>query len=53
MTIADKEVIGEGNYDDYTIPKVSLGIFIENAIRKNIDDKGDSGWLVRNCQLAN
>ena len=44
MTIVDKEVIGEGSYDDYVISKVSLGIF---------DDKGDSGWLLKNCQLAN
>ena len=52
MTIVDKEVIGEGNLDDYPIPNVSLGIFIENAIKKNIDNKGDGQWLVRNCQLV-
>ena len=46
MSIVDREVIGEGCSDGYTIPELSLGNFVENIFRKNIENKGDGSWLV-------
>lgn len=47
MSIVDREVIGEGYSDGYSIPELSLGNFVENIFRKNIEAKGDGNWLVK------
>nr|CAH0112561.1 unnamed protein product [Daphnia galeata] len=45
MPIFDGELIGEGVDDNFVIPDVPLGIYIENSIRKNVNQYGDCNWL--------
>ena len=46
MPIVDGELIAEGVDDNFVVPDVPLGIYIENSIRKNVTQYGDSNWLV-------
>ncbi len=46
MPIVDGELVGEGVDDNFVIPDVTLGIYIENSIRKNVTQYGDCNWLV-------
>ncbi len=48
MPIVDGELTGEGAVDRRVVfADVSLGIYIENCIRKNLAQYGDCNWLVR------
>jgi hypothetical protein len=49
MPIVDRELIRQRiPYDESTIRKFPLGIFIEKAIQKNVlDEQGDGKWLVK------
>ncbi len=46
MPIVDGELVGEGVDDNFVVPDVPLGIYIENSIRKNVNQYGDCNWLV-------
>lgn len=46
MPIVDGELIAEGVDDNFVVPDVPLGIYIENSIRKNVNQYGDCNWLV-------
>lgn len=47
MPIVDGELIAEGMDDNFVVPDVPLGIYIENSIRKNLTQYGDCNWLVK------
>jgi hypothetical protein len=47
MQNVDGELTGEGAADGVVVlPDVSLGIYIEDCIRKNVTQYGDCNWLV-------
>jgi hypothetical protein len=46
MPIIDGELIGEGVDNNFVVPDVPLGIYIEDSIRKNVTQYGDCNWLV-------
>ena len=46
MPIVDGELVGDVVDDNFVVPDVPLGIYIENSIRRNVTQYGDSNWLV-------
>ncbi len=47
MTNVDRELVGQGYYEEHVIPNTPLGLFLETVFRKNIEDYGDGKWLVK------
>ena len=46
MPIGDGELVGDVVDDNFVVTDVPLGIYIENSIRKNVNQYGDCNWLV-------
>ena len=46
MTVVDKEIVGEGFSTGLDIPNIALGLYIEDVIKKNVQQHGDSKYLV-------
>ena len=46
MTIVNKEIVAEGFSTGLDIPNISLGVYIESIVKQNVQEHGDSRFLV-------